>query len=268
MKKFIIALFLCMSIAVVLPSKTYAHPLLPNIVVDYLNQNPNASEQEINRFVLKNAPEFAKRYKADYILTLLNRDTNFFDNTLDFIKIGIDHILSGPDHLLFLLSLLLIFVSFQHILKLTTTFTIAHSITIISAGVGIVTLNPRITEPIIAFSIAYIAFTSVFLSTYFKNSIFSEQGKSKIAIVFFFGLFHGLGFAGLLKEIRIPDDRYLSSLISFNIGIEIGQMLFVLFLLPFIYLFRDKPWYDIVIKIIALGVTILGVYWGIQRIIG
>ncbi len=81
----------------------------------------------------------------------------------DFFRIGVGHILSGPDHILFVLSLLLVFISWKDILKLTGIFTIAHSITLILAGTGILVLSSRIVEPMIALSIAYVALTSVFL---------------------------------------------------------------------------------------------------------
>ncbi len=81
----------------------------------------------------------------------------------DFFRVGVSHILNGPDHILFVLSLLLVFVSWKDILRLTGIFTIAHSITLLLAGTGILVLSSSIVEPMIALSIAYVAFTSVFL---------------------------------------------------------------------------------------------------------
>ncbi|MBC7708256.1 HupE/UreJ family protein, partial [Polaromonas sp.] len=85
--------------------------------------------------------------------------------------------------------------------------------------------------------------------------------------VFFFGLFHGLGFAGLLQEIQIPQDKFLASLVSFNIGIEIGQLIMVAAALPFIYAFRNKKYYPLCIKIIAVIIATIALFWMVQRIV-
>jgi hypothetical protein len=243
--------------------QAFAHPIFPNSVVDFMNENPDATQDEYEKYMKENAPEFLEKYgNVGEVKKLVRADTNFVDNSFDFIKLGVQHILEGTDHILFILALLLVFVSFHEVLKLTSTFTIAHSLTILLAGTSILTLSPRVVEPIIAFSIAYVAAGSVF----FKNSKFFTGPHAKIVGVFFFGLFHGLGFAGLLQEIRIPSDRFVSSLISFNIGIEIGQILIVLCALPFIYFSKNKPWYPTIIKILAALITLFGIIWGIERI--
>ncbi len=172
--------------------------------------------------------------------------------------------MAGADHILFVLSLLLIFVSWKDIVKLTGTFTVAHSITLILAGTGILTLSSHIVEPLIALSISYVAISTVF----FKGKKYIGDGRAKVAMVFFFGLFHGLGFAGLLQEIKIPTDKLVTSLISFNIGIEIGQIFIVALAFPIIYFLRNKSWYPILIKIIAILIAILGIFWALQRVIG
>jgi hypothetical protein len=160
------------------------------------------------------------------------------------------------------LTLVLVFVSIYEILKLTTTFTIAHSITLVLAGSGILTLPSRVVEPLIALSIAVVAITSVF----FKGKKFIGENRGKIAMVFFFGLFHGLGFAGLLKEIKIPADRFISSLFAFNVGIELGQLVILAVVLPPIYYFRNRPWYPKAIKLIAAIISAIALVWLIQRV--
>lgn len=114
---------------------------------------------------MSQTPEFADKFEngAEILKIIRNNQTSFFDNIYDFFRIGVGHILSGPDHILFVLSLLLVFISWKDILKLTGIFTIAHSITLLLAGTGLLVLSSRIIEPIIALSIAYVAFTSVFL---------------------------------------------------------------------------------------------------------
>jgi len=132
------------------------------------------------------------------------------------------------------------------------------------AGAGILTLSTHITEPLIAISISFVAITSVFLKKY----KFFGNFKAKLGTVFFFGLFHGLGFAGLLEEIHIPQEHFVSSLFSFNVGIEIGQLIIVALALPLIILAREKKWYSIAIKILAIIIALLGILWAFERITG
>lgn len=263
MKKYIFALlfgfFLLGS-----PSVASAHELLPKPVLQYLTEHPQATPEEIQAFAQTQSPEIAQKFKdKDEVIKLISqRGTSFFDNFKDFVKLGVGHILSGPDHILFVLTLVLVFVSIREILKLTSTFTVAHSITLVLAGTGILTLPSRIVEPLIAASILYVAITSVF----FAGRKFIGENRGKIVMVFFFGLFHGLGFAGLLKEINIPTDRFVSSLLAFNIGIELGQLTILAIVLPPIYYFRDRPWYSTVIKVIAAIISLIALFWIIQRI--
>ncbi len=262
MKKIILTIvFLSISFVA---TPAYAHDLLPKQVVEYLNAHPDATPEEIKRYAETLDPAIAEKFSntEDIIKILRNRESSFFDNAFDFLRLGVMHLLGGVDHILFVLSMLLVFVSIAEILKLTSTFTVAHSITLILAGTGILTLTPRITEPLIALSIAFMAIASVF----FKENKYLNREYGKLGIVFFFGLFHGLGFAGLLKEIEIPANKFASSLLSFNIGIEIGQLIVIAIALPFIFLFRNKSWYPKAIKVIAVIIALIALYWAIQRV--
>ena len=171
---------------------------------EYVEANPNATALQIEKFVQNQTPEFAKKYQSgeEILKVIKNKNTNLLDNTLDFLRIGIQHILSGLDHILFVLAILLVFVSLRFTLKLTATFTLAHSITIILAGLGLLTLSSRIVEPFIALSIAYVAIMTVF----FKKNTFIGGTKSKIGAIFFFGLFHrgGSCHAGDAQESQNP----------------------------------------------------------------
>ncbi len=248
------------------PLKIDAHELIPKELKVFLENNPNATDEEIQQFAKDQTPEFAEKFKdgVEIVEVVRNQDSSLLDNMYDFFKLGIEHILDGPDHILFVLSLLLVFISWKEIFKIITTFTLAHSITLILAGTGLLTLSSKIVEPIIALSIAYVAITSVF----FKNNPFVGKNIGKIAAVFFFGLFHGLGFAGLLQEIQIPSDKFISSLLAFNLGIEAGQIATVLIAFPFIYFVRNKSWYPKVIKIFAVLISLIAVYWFFERIFG
>ncbi len=265
MKKIFITTLLLLSVFMI-PVSTWAHDLIPEKLKTYITEHPNATPEEIKKFADEQAPEFANKFRdgAEILKMARDQNTTFLDNIFDFFKLGIKHILSGPDHILFVLSILLVFVSWLDILKLTTTFTIAHSITLILAGTGILTLSSSIVEPMIALSIAYVAISTVF----FKRYKFIGENRGKIAAVFFFGLFHGLGFAGLLKEIKVPDNRFVSSLLSFNLGIEAGQIVIVALAFPLIYFFRNRVWYPKAIKIFSIIIALTAIFWFIQRIIG
>ncbi len=130
-----------------IPAPVAAHDLIPKNVQEYLQKNPQATDDEIKAFVEGNAPDLAKAKSQESVIRLVRqRQTSFLDNAFDFLKLGIKHILSGPDHILFVLSLLLVYISLRHTLRLTLTFTAAHSITLILAGSGILTLSSRIVN--------------------------------------------------------------------------------------------------------------------------
>ncbi len=244
------------------PSPAEAHEVLPQKFIEFKKANPAATPEDFTAFLEAN-PELKEDKDFLAHVELVQKPVvNFWHNIRDFIKLGIQHILSGTDHILFVLSILLVYVSFRREVILLSMFTIAHSISLILAGSGILTLSSKIVEPVVALSITYVAITSVFLDKY---KMFAGHGN-KISTVFLFGLFHGLGFAGLMKDISVPDDRLISSLLSFNVGIELGQFMIVATLLPFIYYFKPKPWYPKAIKIVAVIISIVGLVWGFQRI--
>ncbi len=264
LKKFVLTSVLAGGIFLSDAQLGFAHELLPKPIVEYLQNHPNATPEQIQEFALTQSPNIAEQFRdrSKVVDLLTKRSTNFFDNFLDFIKLGVNHILSGADHILFVLTLVLAFVSIKEIFKLTGTFTIAHSITLILAGTGILTLPSKIVEPFIALSIAYVAITSVF----FKGKKFIGEARGKVLMVFFFGLFHGLGFAGLLKEIQIPSERFISSLLAFNVGIEFGQLIVLLIAVPPLLYFRDRSWFPKLMKIIAIAISGLALVWVVQRI--
>ena len=243
-----------------------AHEIIPRALQEYVVSNPNATPEEIQKFAEVQSPEFAGKYtNGTKILAIVrNNKTSLIDNMYDFFKLWIWHILSWLDHILFVLSLLLIFISWKEVLKLTWVFTIAHSITLILAWTGILVLSSRIVEPIIALSIAYVAFTSVFLRSWW----FFWNNKSKMFAIFFFGLFHGLWFAWLLQEINIPQDKFISSLLAFNLGIEGGQLIIVGIAFPFIYFLKDLKIYGILIKIFSAIIISIALFWFFERIMG
>jgi len=177
-----------------------------------------------------------------------------------YLKLGYLHILPlGFDHILFVLSLFLLNPRLKPVLWQATAFTVAHSVTLGLAMYHLITPPARIIEPLIAISIMYVAL----------ENIFSPRLKaSRIGIVFLFGLVHGMGFAGALGRLGLPQSSYLLSLIMFNLGVELGQLTIILaafFLLG--KWFGDKPYYRRLIVIpLSVIITVVAFYWTIQRL--
>ena len=243
-----------------------AHELLPQVMITYIAEHPDATAEDIKAFAAtqdSSVSENLSKYSGDELIDLLKKqDSSYVDTALDFIILGFKHILSGADHILFVLSLLLVFISISNVLKLVTAFTLSHSITLILAGTGLLVLSSSIVEPFIALSIAVMAIASVF----YREHPLMKKNYGKIALVFFFGLFHGLGFAGLLTEIAVPEDKFALSLLAFNVGIEFGQLFIVALALPLIFLFRNKSWYNTAIKVFAVLIAIAGTVWFFERL--
>ncbi|MEO7049242.1 MAG: HupE/UreJ family protein, partial [Ferruginibacter sp.] len=175
-------------------------------------------------------------------------------------QLGYTHILPlGFDHILFMLSLFLLSPKLKPVLFQATAFTIAHSVTLGLAMYNVITPTPKIVEPIIAISIVYVALENVFSP---------KLKKSRIAVVFLFGLVHGMGFANALRQLGLPKDSYLSSLVMFNVGVELGQITVILtayFL--FGKWFGNKPYYRKRIVIpLSILIALIASYWTIQRL--
>ncbi len=178
-----------------------------------------------------------------------------------YLKLGYTHILPlGLDHILFVLSLFMLSPKLKPLLWQATAFTVAHSITLGLSMYHIISPPANIVEPLIALSILYVSL----------ENIFSPRLKaSRIGIVFLFGLVHGMGFAGALGKLGLPQDAYLLSLVMFNIGVELGQLTIILaayFLLG--KWFGNKSYYRRLIVIPASAViAIVSAVWTVQRLL-
>lgn len=179
----------------------------------------------------------------------------------DYLVLGYTHILpKGVDHLLFVLGLFLLNLRLRPILAQVTTFTVAHSITLGLTMLGVVSLPSRVVEPLIALSIAYVAI---------ENLVTRELKPWRLALVFAFGLLHGMGFAGVLAELGLPRDRFLTALLSFNIGVEAGQLTVIAVAALLLVWYRHRSWYRTRVVVPAsLAIACVGVYWTITRAIG
>jgi len=182
----------------------------------------------------------------------------------DYWLMGTIHILEGIDHLLFVLALLLIVVGFGELLKAVTAFTVAHSITLVLATMGMVHVPAAPTEAIIALSILFLA----------TEIIHKHKGQISLTerypwvIAFVFGLFHGLGFAGALSEIGVPQHEVPLALLMFNVGVETGQLLFIAVVLSVIALLKRLPlqapqgaW-----RVLPYSIGSVAAFWTIDRV--
>ncbi|MCY9695217.1 HupE/UreJ family protein [Paenibacillus alginolyticus] len=173
-----------------------------------------------------------------------------------FFKLGMNHILGGYDHLLFLFSLLIARQTFKQYATMITAFTIAHSLTLTLTVFNIIHVSPAIVEPLIALSICYVAL----------ENIARQTVSLRWVLTFLFGLIHGMGFADILKEMEIPKAELATDLISFNLGIETVQLTIVGVLIPLLYmLHRFKYARRIVISGSSLAL-LLGAIWLIERV--
>ena len=176
-----------------------------------------------------------------------------------FLPIGIEHILFGYDHLLFLFALLLMVKNFGGIAKIVTSFTVAHSITLTLATLKVIQISPAIVEPLIALSMVFVG-----LENLFKSEI-----KNRWILTYIFGLIHGFGFASALQEIGIGNGISAAvPLVSFNLGVEIGQIAVVLVTLPVLWKLQKGSFYSSRIVPIGSAVVVLaGIYWFIERVL-
>jgi hydrogenase/urease accessory protein HupE len=177
-----------------------------------------------------------------------------------YIMIGFEHIIpKGADHLLFILGIFLLSVKLRPLLWQVTMFTLAHTITLGLSMNGVISLPANIVEPLIALSIAYIGFENIF---------HKSLHRSRLALVFVFGLLHGLGFAGVLADFGMPEDDFAVALISFNIGVELAQLTVIALAFAAVgFWFRHKEWYRKVIIIPGSAmISITGLLWTFQRI--
>jgi hydrogenase/urease accessory protein HupE len=178
---------------------------------------------------------------------------------VQYLKLGFTHILpKGLDHILFVLGLFLLSRRLKPLLLQVTAFTIAHTVTLALSIYGVVSLPSSIVEPLIALSIVFVAVENIFTT---------ELRRPRVILVFAFGLLHGLGFAGVLSELGLPRAEFLPALLSFNLGVEAGQLAVISLASLAVGLFRQRSWYRRAVVVPASGlIAAVGLYWSIQRV--
>ncbi len=215
--------------------------------------------------------QLAEANSADAQVTrpLLDEEGNVrspIDTALLYLKIGIQHILpGGTDHILFVLALFLASERIRSLIIQISAFTVAHTATLGLAAAGVINPPASIVEPLIALSIAFVAI---------ENLFFRDISKWRPLVVFGFGLFHGLGFAGFIREVGLPPEQFWSSLIGFNLGVEAGQLAVVfaaaLISIPIkAALARTGFTYRTVVVIPAsILIAAIGLWWAAARSFG
>lgn len=179
-----------------------------------------------------------------------------------YLKLGFTHILPlGLDHILFVLSLFFLSSNLKTVLWQATAFTVAHTVTLGLSIYGYIQPLPALVEPLIALSIFFVAV---------ENLLSKELRPGRLVVVFGFGLVHGMGFAGALNELGLPPGSFLNALLSFNVGVELGQITVILtaYFLAAKW-FSGKPWYrQRVVNPVSMAIALVALYWTVERTFG
>lgn len=179
---------------------------------------------------------------------------------VQYLGLGYTHILpKGLDHILFVLGLFLLSTRLRPLILQVTAFTAAHTITLALTIYGVFSLAPSVVEPLIALSIAYVAV---------ENLVTADLKPSRVVLVFAFGLLHGMGFAGVLADLGLPRGELATALVTFNVGVEAGQLTVIGAAFAAVAAFRDRPWYrGRVVVPLSLGIAAVGLYWTVERVL-
>ena len=177
----------------------------------------------------------------------------------EYLGLGFTHILpKGLDHILFVIGLFLLSTKLRPLLLQVTAFTLAHTITLGLTIYGVFSLAPSIVEPLIALSIAYVAV---------ENLVTTELKPWRVALVFAFGLLHGMGFAGVLTDLGLPRGEFVTALVTFNVGVEMGQLAVIGVAFTMVAGVMDREWYRRRVVIpVSVVIAAVGLYWTVERL--
>ncbi|MBE1300700.1 MAG: hypothetical protein GJ680_12450 [Alteromonadaceae bacterium] len=228
---------------------SHAHPQDEDIVLDIEMGELQLEEGQMTE-------EYMAALKRKRLRKL--KAMSWQEKTQLYLYAGFEHIVpKGLDHILFVLGLFFSSLLLASLLWQVTAFTLAHSITLGMASLGLVTAPGSIVEPLIALSIVWIAV---------ENCVFKQTSKWRPLVVFGFGLLHGLGFASVLSDYGLPKDDLVMSLLAFNVGVELGQISVILAAFVLTYFIQKKSWYRSYVQIPAsVLIGMVGAYWLIER---
>jgi len=193
-----------------------------------------------------------------FSLTVAPREKGFLEVVARYVGLGVTHIVPrGLDHILFVLGLFLLSTKLRPLLWQVTAFTVAHSVSLALSMLGVVSLPSTVVEPLIALSIAWVAF---------ENIVTTELKPWRPVVVFVFGLLHGLGFASVLVDLGMPRGHFLTALVGFNAGVEIGQLTVIGFAFAGVGWYWKTNWYRPWVVVPASGlIAAVGLYWAVER---
>jgi hypothetical protein len=223
-------------------------------------------DESHTQFLRLAPPDNPRMVQHEGVLTVSNKTfrvenvatagSPWLERALAFLKLGIEHLLTGFDHILFLLTVI-IGLRFMASIKAVTSFTVAHSLTMALAFLGAISIPASIVEPLIAITVIYVAIENIVRKNIQRRWIWT----------FVFGLIHGLGFVGALKVITVSQSELILSLVSFNIGIELAQLLVVVLAMLLFRVIHRYSWGTLFDRVFSGGVALLGVFWLGQRVL-
>ena len=186
----------------------------------------------------------------------LREEVDLLAQVMHFVWLGVEHIFIGYDHIMFLAALIVIGSRLGPLVKIVSAFTVAHSITLILAALEIVSLPTRWVEAGIALSIAYVALENFWI----------RGASHRWMLTFAFGFVHGFGFANVLRDLGLPSQGLVSSLLAFNVGVEIGQVVIVAILLPGILWAAKHGHQQRLVQVASAVILLFGVGWFVERV--
>lgn len=216
------------------------------------------------RYERSNGTTQIARLTPDQPATTLTESESWLQVTSTYFVLGVEHIIFGIDHLLFVLALLLIVDRWQRLLATITAFTLAHSVTLAGASLGLVSMPQQPVEAIIALSIVFVAMEIV----HWRQGRPGLTRRAPWIVAFAFGLLHGFGFAGALSEIGLPEHAIPSALLFFNVGVEAGQLGFVAAALLVWAAIRSVRWPPWAWRVPVYSIGGVAAFWTIERIAG
>ena len=232
------------------------------LTIDGLDAVPN---DVLVRITLHDGSQYSTILRAGNTSYTIPEQATKLQVSGDYWLMGTVHILEGADHLLFVFALLLIVNGLVPLIKAVTSFTVAHSITLALATMGVVNMPPAPTEAIIALSIVFLAAEIV----HKRQGMMGVTERWPWVIAFIFGLFHGLGFAGALSEIGLPQHEIPLALLMFNVGVETGQLIFIAVVLSLIAVLKRVPlrlpresW-----RLVPYSIGGVAAFWTIDRVL-
>ncbi len=197
-------------------------------------------------------------FTRDHIEVVVGNAPGRWEVLQRFVLLGIEHIATGYDHILFLIALLIVGGGVRALVGIVTSFTVAHSITLALAALDIVVLPSKPVEAAIALSIAWVA----------AENLLFDRNHGRWRLTFAFGLVHGFGFASILRDLQLSTDALVVALVSFNLGVELGQIAIVLLAYPFILIVQRVRYRRAIVVAVSLATLVLSLVWLWERTLG